>query len=45
MDDIINVVYTRRGKLYGTTSSLYFVLVVEIQILGFLREWVKNRHF
>jgi len=38
MDDIIDVAYMREGKLYATTSLLSFVLVVEIQILSFLRE-------
>jgi len=37
MDAIINVVYMREGELYGATSSLEFLFVVEIQILSFLR--------
>jgi len=41
MDAIINVVYMREGELYGATSSLEFLFVVEIQILSFLRERVK----
>jgi len=38
MNAIINVVYTCKGKFPRATSSLEFVLVVEIQILSFLRE-------
>jgi len=38
MADIIDVMYTPKGKLYGPTRSFSFALVVEFQILSFLRE-------